>query len=107
MKPGIDTLNTAETLSVNGKEFTYFSLPKAEAAIGQIDRLPFSMKVLLENLLRFEDGTTVTSEDVKAIATWLKDGKTPKKSPIALRAYSCKISRACLRWLIWRRCAMR
>jgi aconitate hydratase len=45
-------------------------LKKAAAALGDVSRLPFSMKVLLENLIRFEDGTTVTREDIQAIVDW-------------------------------------
>lgn len=79
MIPGQDTLKTAETLDVNGTTFTYFSLPKAEAALGDVSRLPFSMKVLLENLLRFEDGVSVKTEDIHAMAQWLKSGKNPRE----------------------------
>ncbi len=69
---GQDTLNTRRTLSVGGKEYDYFSLEAAEAAgIGAVGRLPFSLKVLLENLLRRENGRTVTVDDVKAVAKWL------------------------------------
>ncbi len=69
---GQDTLNTRRTLSVGGREYDYFSLEAAEAAgIGAVGRLPFSLKVLLENLLRREDGRTVTVDDVKAVAKWL------------------------------------
>ena len=57
---GQDSLSTRSTLNCGGKDYAYYSLPKAAAALGDIDRLPFSMKVLLENLLRFEDGATVT-----------------------------------------------
>ena len=61
---GHDSLNTRSTLEVAGKSFAYYSLPKAAAALGDVSRLPFSMKVLLENLLRFEDGVTVTRDDL-------------------------------------------
>ncbi len=68
---GHDSLNTRRTLSVEGRDYAYYSLPEAAAHIGDIDRLPFSMKVLLENLLRFEDGVTVAPEDFTAMAAWL------------------------------------
>ena len=69
---GQDTLKTRRTLSVGSKEYDYYSLEAAEAAgIGAVGRLPFSLKVLLENLLRREDGRTVTVDDVKAVAKWL------------------------------------
>ena len=64
---GQDSLNTRSTLSSGGKSFAYYSLPKAAAELGDISRLPFSMKVLLENLLRAEDGKSVTREDLQAM----------------------------------------
>jgi len=70
---GHDSLNTRSTIEVGGKSFAYYSLPKAAAALGDISRLPFSMKVLLENLLRFEDGKTVTREDLQAMVDWQKE----------------------------------
>ena len=70
---GQDTLGTRDSLEVGGKTIHYYSLEKAAAKIGDISKLPFSMKVLLENLLRFEDGTTVTVEDIEAMVAWLAD----------------------------------
>ena len=70
---GHDRLATRRTLSVDGKSYDYFSLEAASARIGDVSRLPFSMKVLLENLLRFEDDFTVKVADVEAIAAWLKN----------------------------------
>ena len=70
---GQDTLGTRDTLNVGGKDIAYYSLKKAAAELGDVSRLPFSMKVLLENLLRFEDGVTVTTEDIKAIVEWQND----------------------------------
>lgn len=73
---GHDTLKTRKTLSVDGKDYDYFSLSDASAQIGDISRLPFSLKVLLENLLRFEDGVSVKVDDIKACAQWFdKRGK--------------------------------
>src|SRR3546814_2450096 len=71
---GNDTLGTRSTLNVGGKAYAYYSLDKAAAKLGDVSRLPFSMKVLLENLLRFEDGGfTVSTADVKAIVDWQKE----------------------------------
>ena len=68
---GHDTLGTRSTLSVGGKSYAYYSLAKAAAKFGDISRLPFSMKVLLENLLRFEDaGFTVSTDDIKGLIDW-------------------------------------
>src|ERR1044072_5583861 len=67
---GHATLGTRPTFEVGGKSYAYFSLAKAAAALGNVDKLPFSMKVLLENLLRFEDGKTVTVDDIQALVDW-------------------------------------
>ena len=79
MIPGRDTLNAKKTLSAGGRTYAYFSLAEAEKEIGDVSRLPFSLKVLLENLLRFEDGRSVTVDDVKAFADWLKAGKSTRE----------------------------
>ena len=61
------------SLKVGKRSYTYFSLPDAEKkGLNGISRLPFSLKVLLENLLRFEDGRTVTADDIRAVKTWLE-----------------------------------
>jgi aconitate hydratase len=70
---GQDTLNTRRTLNVDGKEYDYYSLKAAEASIGDVSRLPYTLKVLLENLLRYEDGVTVKTADIQALADWQKE----------------------------------
>ncbi|MBM3629018.1 MAG: aconitate hydratase AcnA, partial [Alphaproteobacteria bacterium] len=71
---GTDTLKTRRTLTIDGRSYEYFSLAAAEqAGLAGISRLPFSMKVLLENLLRHEDGRSVTLYDLKAVAAWAVD----------------------------------
>ena len=70
---GQDSLNTRSTLEAGGKRYAYYSLDKAGAALGDVSRLPFSMKVLLENLLRFEDGVTVTRDDLQCMVDWQKE----------------------------------
>jgi aconitate hydratase len=75
MKLGQDSLKTRRTLDVDGASYDYYSLPAAEkAGIGELSRLPFSLKVLLENLLRFEDGDSVTVEDIKSLAARAQGG---------------------------------
>jgi aconitate hydratase len=77
MKVGKDSLSTELKLSLDGKTYHYFSLKEAEKNhFPGINRLPYSLKVLFENLLRFEDGITVTTEDLKAIADWLHTRKS-------------------------------
>ncbi|MDF1646306.1 MAG: aconitate hydratase AcnA [Legionellaceae bacterium] len=74
MKVGQDTLGTQSTLDVNHKTYHYYSLKTAEKNhFENISRLPYSLKVLFENLLRFEDGDTVTTQDIQALADWLKN----------------------------------
>ncbi len=74
---GTDSLNTRSTLSVNGTDYAYYSLSKAAEQLGDISKLPNSMKVLLENLLRFEDdGFTVGREHIQAIVDWQNDPAT-------------------------------
>src|SRR5437588_6709838 len=69
----LDSFKCCKTLQVGSKTYAYFSLPIAERnGLKGISRLPFSMKVLLENLLRSEDGRSVTKDDIKAVAEWLK-----------------------------------
>ncbi len=76
---GTDSLNTRRTLSVEGKEYHYYSLPAAAEALGDIARLPYSMKVLFENLLRFEDGNTVTRTDLEAMVSWATDRRSDRE----------------------------
>ncbi|RHW18255.1 aconitate hydratase AcnA [Sphingomonas gilva] len=76
---GQDSLGTRSTLSVGGKSLDYFSIEKAAAKLGDVSRLPFSMKVLLENLLRFEDGETVTETDIQAIIDWQQERRSDRE----------------------------
>jgi aconitate hydratase len=78
---GQDSLKTRRTLNVAGKAYDYFSIEAAAqaAGLGDISRLPFSMKVLLENLVRLENGRTVTVDDIKAVAEWLKTRKSERE----------------------------
>ncbi|WP_317992631.1 aconitate hydratase AcnA [Bartonella gliris] len=70
----IDSFNCRRTLDVGGKEYTYYSLIEAEKnGLKGVSLLPFSMKVILENLLRFEDGRTVKKEDILNVSKWLND----------------------------------
>ncbi|WP_423601797.1 aconitate hydratase AcnA [Sphingomonas sp. MS122] len=76
---GQDSLGTRDTLTVGGKSYSYYSLAKAAAKLGDVSRLPFSMKVLLENMLRFEDGVTVTPDDAQAIVDWQNNPVAPER----------------------------
>lgn len=78
---GQDTAKTRKSLSVNGKTISYYSIPTAtEAGLGDFTKLPAALKVVLENMLRFEDGKTVSVDDIKAFAEWAqKGGKNPRE----------------------------
>ncbi len=78
---GHDSLKTTRTLKAGGKEYHYFSLPDAYGAIGDGSRLPVSLKILLENVLRFEDGSTYTQDDAKAVTEWVKEGRSEREVP--------------------------
>ncbi len=77
--PSKDTLKTRRDLEVGGKTYSFYSLEAAASEIGDISRLPYSMKVLLENLLRYEDGQSVTVDDIRAIGQWLKDKRSDRE----------------------------
>ncbi len=80
MTAGQDSLKTRRTLKAAGKSYDYYSLEAfADAGYPEIRKLPYSLKVLLENLLRYEDGRTVTVDDVKALAQWVKDKKSDRE----------------------------
>ncbi len=78
---GHDTLKSRRTLTVEGKGYDYFSLPEAAKTLGDISRLPVSLKVLLENVLRFEDGRSYKVDDAKAIVGWLEKATSSKEVP--------------------------
>ena len=74
MTHSLDSFKARKTLNAGGRDYVYFSLAEAEKnGLSGISRLPFSMKVLLENLLRNEDGQSVTKKDIEAVAAWLAD----------------------------------
>ncbi len=83
--PSLDSFSCRRTLRHEGKTYTYYSLEAAEQnGLAGISALPFSMKVLLENLLRHEDGRSVTKESIEAMAAWLVD-KGEAKQDISFR----------------------
>jgi aconitate hydratase len=77
----LDSYKCRKTLTAGGKTYVYYSLPDAEKnGLAGISKLPYSMKVLLENLLRFEDGRSVTKADIAGMAEWLQNkGKAEKE----------------------------
>ncbi len=77
VRTGQDTLKARRTLSVGSREVDYYALDAA--GLGDISRLPFSLKVLLENLLRHEDGRSVTVDDARAVAAWLHERRSTRE----------------------------
>src|SRR5262245_21723055 len=76
----MNTFNSQSRLKVGAREFDYFSLQEAEkAGAGAVWALPFSLKVMLENLLRYEDGSTVTADDIRALASGTTSGRAEKE----------------------------
>ena len=78
---GHDTLGTRDTLVVEGTTYHYFSIPKSALHLGDLSRLPVSLKVLLENILRFEDGRSYKVADAESIAGWLERGTSDHEVP--------------------------
>src|SRR3546814_5997827 len=76
---GHDSLNTRRTLDVEGKSYDYFSLAAASEKLGDVSRLPYSLKVLLENLLRFEDGRSVSTGDIQALVDWQVERRSDRE----------------------------
>jgi aconitate hydratase len=78
---GHDTSKTRRTLSAGGRTYAYYSIPAAEeAGLGAFTRLPAALKVVLENMLRFEDGKTVSVDDIRAFSDWAaQGGKNPRE----------------------------
>ncbi|KJS23795.1 MAG: aconitate hydratase [Hyphomonadaceae bacterium BRH_c29] len=83
--PSLDSFNSKRTLTAAGKTYSYYSIEAAAAnGLGDVSRLPASLKVLLENMLRFEDGKTVTKADIIAFKNWL-DSRGKDDHEIAYR----------------------
>ncbi len=78
---GHDAARTRKSLTAGGQALSYYSIPAAEAAgLGEFSRLPAALKVVLENMLRFEDGKTVSLDDIRAFSEWGKrSGKNPRE----------------------------
>jgi len=78
---GHDSLQTKKTLTVDGKAYQYFSVAEAAAKLGDISKLPKTLKILLENVLRFENGGSYTVDDAKAVIGWLEKASSTLEVP--------------------------
>ena len=84
MVMSLDSFNSKRTLTAGGNEYVYFSIDAAEhEGLGNVSRLPVSLKILFENLLRFEDALTVTTDDIRALGNWVAN--PPNAQEIAYR----------------------
>ena len=78
--PTSDSFKSLKSLTVGARSYDYYSLAEAEKnGLAGISRLPFSLKVLIENLLRCEDGRSVTADDIRGIADWLKHHRSDRE----------------------------
>lgn len=105
---GHDSAKTRRSLNVAGNSIAYYSIPAAEAVgLGDFSRLPASLKVALENMLRFEDGGfTVSLDDIRAFDTWGKNGgKNPGEIAYRPARVLMQDFTGVRAWSIWRRCA--
>jgi aconitate hydratase len=85
--PSLDSFKCQKTLKVGAKTYVYYSLPAAEKnGLKGISKLPYSMKVLLENMLRNEDDRTVTKADIVAFSKWASKRRSSTKSRSVPRA---------------------
>ncbi|MDF5872796.1 hypothetical protein P4112_12675 [Pseudomonas aeruginosa] len=90
---------------MDGKTYHYYSLPEAARTLGDLGKLPMSLKVLLENLLRWEDGSTVTGDDLKALAGWLRERRSDREIQYRPARVLMQTSPGFPRWSTWPPCA--
>ncbi len=88
-----DSFKARTTLTVGTQQYEILSLAALKPL--NVDRLPFSLKILLENLLRFEDGVNVTKSDIEALLKWIRKDCPATKSPSRPPGSSCRILREC------------
>ena len=95
------------TLTVDGQDAVIYRLPELEKqGLGRLDRLPFSIRILLENALRFAGHGIVTEQHVRDIMAWKAvDRVAGARSRSCRRGWCCRTSPACPAWWTWRRCA--
>jgi aconitate hydratase len=93
MKPGNkNSFNSKSTININNKDYTYYSISEAEKnGLERVSKLPKSLKVLLENLLRYEDDLTVNKSQITAIKDWLKTKNQIQKLLIDLQEFCFRI----------------
>ena len=96
MKPGNkNSYKALKSININGREYRYYSLAEAEKnGLKNISKLPKSLKVLLENLLRYEDDLSVTKDQIEALKNWVKEKNLQKKLLIDQQEFCCKIIQA-------------
>ena len=103
----MNSFGSRSTLRVGNREFEIYRLDALEQHGCSVKHLPFSLRILLENLLRREDGKAVKADDIRALAGWSSKSTPSKRSRLCPAACCCRISPACPRWSISPPCAMR
>ena len=102
----LDSFKTRTALTVGAETFHYYSLTAlARAGFTGVERLPYSLKILLENLLRREDDAFVKGDDIRALASWDLRAPGQKRSPSCRRGSCSRTSRASPASSTWPRCA--
>jgi len=94
----IDTFKTRTKLNVGGIPYDIFSLQTLARQFAAVEKLPFSLKVLLENLLRFEDGRVVKKDHVDALVNWNPKNEPDTEISFTPARCSCRTSRVCRWW---------
>ena len=98
--------NSMQEFKLKSGSGKFYSLQALEAAgIGKVSRLPVSIRIVLESVLRNCDGKKVTEEHVRQVANWSPKGRARRKFPSSSRASCCRILPACRCWPTWRQCA--
>ena len=103
----LNSFGAAGELRAGGRTYQIYRLAALEKTGVNLSRIPYSIKILLENLLRFEDGSTVKKSDIEYVAKWDTEGPCDARSISARRASCCRISPACHAWSISPPCATR
>ncbi len=106
MKPGNkNSFKALNSININGKNYKYYSLAEAEKnGLNDISKLPKSLKVLLENLLRYEDDVSVTKDQIESIRNWLKEKNLIQKLHIDQQEFYYKTILVYQQLQTWQRC---
>ena len=102
----MNSFNARSTLRVGGREYQIYRIDALERQGTSTEHLPFALRILLENLLRMEDGRSVTANDVVALAGWSRHARADREIPSPPAGFSCRISPEFPRSWTWQLCGM-